>query len=132
MSLWYAWNRTTINLMVVAKKVSLEYKLDPSSKLAGFIEWYEITHRTINEETGRKRKGNAKKAILDFLECAVNANQTTKEYNHFVDCIKVFKEDTKLPKELQSAKNNLSPEKYENFKSLYEEMKKEEAKNKAD
>lgn len=131
MSLWYAWNRTTINLMVVAKKVSLEYKLDPSSKLAGFIEWYEITHRKTNEETGRKRKGNAKKSILDFLESAVSATQTI-EYKHFVECVNQFTEDTKLPKELQSAKNNLSAEDYENFKSLYEKMKKEEEKNKTE
>lgn len=131
MSLWYAWDRTIINLMVVAKKVSLEYKLDPSSKLAGFIEWYKNRYRTINPDTGRKRVGNAKKVIQDFLEATLTGIQS-KEYNEFIDCVKEFKEDTKLPKELQSAKNNLSAEEYENFKSLYEKVKKEEEKNKAD
>jgi len=129
-SLWYDGYRTAFNLMVVSKKVSLEYKLDATSKVASFIEWYEITHRTTNEN-GRKRKGNAKKAILDFLESAVSGTQTAESIS-FVDSVKQFKEDTKLPKELQSAKNNLSLEDYESFKSLYEKMKKEEDKNKTD
>ena len=42
MSLWYAGNRNTINLMVASKKVPLQYNLDPTSKLASFIEWYEM------------------------------------------------------------------------------------------
>jgi len=129
-SLWYGWMRITFNLMVASKKVLLQYNLDPSSKLASFIEWYEITHRTI-KDTGRKRKGDAKKAIKEFLESAVSATQT-KEYKHFVECVNQFTEDTKLPKELQSAKNNLSADDYENFKSLYEKMKKEEEKNKTE
>ena len=130
MSLWYDGYRTTFNLMVVSKKVSLEYKLDATSKVASFVEWYEITHRTTNEN-GRKRKGNAKKAILDFLESAVSGTQTAESIS-FVDSVKQFVEDTKLPKELQSAKNNLSTEDYESFKTLYEKMKKEEDKNKID
>jgi len=130
-SLWYAWNRTTINLMVVAKKVSLEYKLDPSSKLAGFIDWYKNRYRTINQDTGRKRVGNAKKVIQDFLEATLTGVQS-KEYNDFIDCVKEFKEDTKLSKELQSAKNNLPTEEYENYKFLYEKVKKEEEKNKTE
>ena len=130
MSLWYDGYRTTFNLMVVSKKVSLEYKLDATSKVASFVEWYEITHRTTNEN-GRKRKGNAKKAILDFIESAVSGTQTAESIS-FVDSVKQFVEDTKLPKELQSAKNNLSTEDYESFKTLYEKMKKEEDKNKID
>jgi len=126
-SLWYGVCRTTFKLMVVSKKVSLEYKLDPTSKVASFVEWYEITHRTTNEN-GRKRKGNAKKAILDFLESAVSGTQTA-ESKSFVDSVKQFVEDTKLPKELQSAKNNLSAEDYESFKTLYEKMKREEEKS---
>ena len=114
----------------VSKKVPLEYKLDPASKLGSFIEWYEITYRTTNEN-GRKRKGNAKKAILDYLEGLLTGVKS-KEVNDFMSSIESFREDTKLPKELQSAKNTLSPDEYENFKKLFEKIKKEEESNKAE
>jgi hypothetical protein len=116
--------------MVASKKVPLQYNLDPTSKLASFIEWYENTYRTINEDSGRNRKGDAKKAIKNFLESAVGATQT-KEYNHFVESVKQFTEDTKLPKELQRAKNTLSTEEYENFKTYYQKIQKEEEKYKS-
>ena len=115
--------------MVAKGKVILEYKLDPSSTLASFIEWYEITYRTTNEN-GRKRKGNAKKAILDFIENYLKGSNE-KEMMDFDKSVKQFREDTKLPKELQAAKNNLSGEEYETFKSLFEKVKKEEEKNSA-
>ena len=52
-----------------AGKIEFKLSLDKStSNFAQFIEWYENTHRTTNEETGRKRKGNAKKVIAEFLE----------------------------------------------------------------
>ena len=116
--------------MPVSKKVPLEYKLDPASKVGSFIEWYEITYRTTNEN-GRKRKGNAKKAILDYME-GVLTGVKTKEVNDFIKSVEQFQEDTKLPKELQSAKNSLSPEEYEKFKTLFEKIKKEEESNKAE
>ena len=130
MSLWYDEIRTPTKFVVVSKKVPLSYNLDPASKVASFIEWYEITYRTINEN-GRKRKGNAKKAILDYLEGMLIGTKT-KEITEFVESVKQFQEDTKLPKELQSAKNTLSPDEYENFKKLFEKIKKEEESIKAE
>jgi len=129
-SLCYDGGRAEINSVPVSKKVPLEYKLDPASKLGSFIEWYEITYRTTNEN-GRKRKGNAKKAILDYLEGLLTGVKS-KEVNDFMSSIESFREDTKLPKELQSAKNTLSPDEYENFKKLFEKIKKEEESNKAE
>jgi|TARA_B100000085_G_scaffold235747_1_gene224104 hypothetical protein len=129
-SLCYDGSRAEINSVPVSKKVPLEYKLDPASKLGSFIEWYEITYRTTNEN-GRKRKGNAKKAILDYLEGLLTGVKS-KEVNDFMSSIESFREDTKLPKELQSAKNTLSPDEYENFKKLFEKIKKEEESNKAE
>ena len=131
MSLWYDEIRTPTKFVVVSKKIPLSYNLDPASKLAQFIEWYEITYRTINEKTGRKRKGNAKKALLDYMEGMLDGTKT-KEIMEFVEKVKQFTEDTKLPKELQSAKNNLSPDEYENFKKLFEKIKKEEESIKAE
>ena len=114
--------------MPVSKKVQLEYKLDPTSKLASFIEWYKARHRTENEETGRKRIGNVRKAILDYLESSIIGVQS-KEYDHFVKSIKEFQEDTKLPKELQNMKNYLSDEEFAQYKSLYEKGLKEQEKD---
>ena len=57
---------------------------------------------------------------------------TRKTINDFMESVKQFQDDTKLPKELQSAKNTLSPDEYENFKKLFEKIKKEEESNKAE
>ena len=116
----------------------LEFKLSldrSSSSFASFIEWYENTHRTINEETGRKRKGNAKKVIAEFLEVyfndrngknAISGTSNIKQYNELIDA---FKEDTKLSPELQKAKINLSADEFETLKKLLEKSEVEEAKN---
>ena len=120
--------------MPVSKKVPLEYKLDPASKVGSFIEWYEITYRTTNEN-GRKRKGNAKKVIAEFLEVyfndrngknAISGTSNIKQYNELIDA---FKEDTKLSPELQKAKINLSADEFETLKKLLEKSEVEEAKN---
>ena len=110
--------------------------LDKStSHFAQFIEWYENTHRTTNEETGRKRKGNAKKAIAEFLELYFNDRTKTNaisgdlNINKMNDLIDTFKEDTKLSPELQKAKINLSADEFETLKKLLEKSEVEEAKN---
>ena len=117
------------------KKVELSYKLDNASYTAQFISWYEEAKRTTNPDTGRKRKGNAKKVIQDYLESVFKEgknNMNNINQQPFMEAVIQFKEDNKLPKELQRAKNTLSPEEYENFKSYYEKIQKEEAKNSAD
>ena len=107
-----------------AGKIEFKLSLDKStSHFAQFIEWYENTHRTTNEETGRKRKGNAKKVIAEFLE--LYFNDRTK----MNDLIDTFKEDTKLSPELQKAKINLSADEFETLKKLLEKSEVEEAKN---
>jgi len=119
-----------------AGKIEFKLSLDKStSHFAQFIEWYENTHRTINEETGRKRKGNAKKVIADFLELYFNdrnrknAISGTSDINKINELIDAFKEDTKLSPELQKAKINLSADEFETLKKLLEKSEVEEAKN---
>ena len=119
-----------------AGKIEFKLSLDKStSHFAQFIEWYENTHRTTNEETGRKRKGNAKKAIAEFLELyfndrtKTNAISGTLNINKMNDLIDTFKEDTKLSPELQKAKINLSADEFETLKKLLEKSEVEEAKN---
>ena len=95
-----------------AGKIEFKLSLNKStSNFAQFIEWYENTHRTTNEETGRKRKGNAKKVIAEFElyfndRNSKNAISGTSNINKMNDLIDAFKEDTKLSPELQKAKIN--------------------------
>jgi|TARA_Y100000015_G_scaffold15854_1_gene15218 hypothetical protein len=119
-----------------AGKIEFKLSLDKStSHFAQFIEWYENTHRTTNEETGRKRKGNAKKVIAEFLELYFNDRTKTNaisgelNINKMNDLIDAFKEDTKLSPELQKAKINLSADEFETLKKLLEKSEVEEAKN---
>ena len=113
-----------------AGKIEFKLSLDKStSHFAQFIEWYENTHRTTNEETGRKRKGNAKKVIAEFLELYFNDRTKTNaisgdlNINKMNDLIDTFKEDTKLSPELQKAKINLSADEFETLKKLLEKAK---------
>tara|TARA_B100002019_G_scaffold236635_1_gene211244 strand:- start:440 stop:826 length:387 start_codon:yes stop_codon:yes gene_type:complete len=112
-----------------AGKLEFKLSLDKSSSaFAQFIEWYENTHRTINEETGRKRKGNAKKAIQDFLDSyfvdRIDSN-IVAAMNKEID---TFREDTKLSPELQKAKINLSADEFETLQKLLAKSEVEEAK----
>ena len=80
-----------------AGKIEFKLSLDKStSHFAQFIEWYENTHRTTNEETGRKRKGNAKKVIAEFLELyfndrtktnAISGDLNINKMNDLIDCL---------------------------------------------
>jgi|TARA_A100001201_G_scaffold53069_1_gene52165 predicted ATP-binding protein involved in virulence len=109
----------------------LEFKLSldkSSSSFASFIEWYENTHRTINEETGRKRKGNAKKAIQDFLDAYFGSVDDSIIVEKMNKEITSFKEDTKLSPELQKAKINLSADEFETLQKLLAKSEVEEAK----
>ena len=116
--------------MPTNQKYELSYKLDPTSPLVAFISWYEDAYRTENEN-GRKRKGNARKKILEFLEGVVLSDNTmtsTNAINSFKEVIERYKEERKLPAELQSAKNSLSADEYETFKDLYQKIKDEDKK----
>lgn len=112
-----------------AGKLELKFSLDmASSSTAQFIDWYERTYRTTNEN-GRKRKGNAKKAIQDFLDIYLSGETNNNIISQMNKDIQSFKEDTKLSPELQKAKINLSAEKFETLKKLLEESEAEEQKN---
>ena len=114
--------------MPLPKKLSVEFKIDSTSPINTFIEWYENTHRTINQDTGRKRKGDAKGTIKKYLEHLFSGTHKP-DLDKFMKEVETFREDTKLPTELQKAKNTLSPTDYESFKSLYEKIGLEEKKN---
>jgi len=108
--------------MPVSTKYELSWKLDKSNPIVKFIEWYEDAYRTENEN-GRKRKGNAKKKLLEFIEAAIKPDWKADDtIGEFVALQKEFAADSMLPKELQEAKNNLSEEEYKQFNELYKKI----------
>lgn len=93
-------------------------KVQNQSKLSQFIDWYETFHTSVNPETGRKRKGNAKKFLLEELEALVS---TGKVSAMLPKVIEDFKKASLLSPELQKAKQNLSDS---DFAKLVELMEK--------
>ena len=93
-------------------------KVQNQSKLSGFIEWYESCHTTANPETGRKRKGNIKKFLLEELEVMLT---TGKASNNFVKVVDEFSKAVVLSPEIQKAKEKLSDA---DFAKLIELMEK--------
>jgi hypothetical protein len=80
-------------------------KVQYQSKLSGFIEWYENFHTSTNPDTGRKRKGNVKKFLLEELE---NMLTTGKASNSFVKVVDEFSKAVVLSPEIQKAKEKLN------------------------
>lgn len=96
----------------------LALKVQNQSKLSQFIDWYETFYTTINPDTGRKRKGNAKKFLLEELELLVSSGKLSSS---FPKVIEDFKKASVLSPELQKAKQNLSES---DFAKLVELMEK--------
>lgn len=96
----------------------LPIKVQSHSKLSQFIDWYEAFHTTTNPDTGRKRKGNAKKFLTEELEVLVS---TGKASSQLPKVIEDFKKASLLSPELQKAKQNLSET---DFAKLVELMEK--------
>jgi len=93
-------------------------KVQNQSKLSHFINWYETFYTSTNPDTGRKRKGNAKKFLLEELEALVS---TGKVSSSLPKVIEDFKNASLLSPELQNAKQNLSDS---DFAKLVELMEK--------
>ena len=95
-------------------------KVQNQSKLSGFIEWYENSHTTTNPDTGRKRKGNVKKFLLEELE---NMLTTGKASNNFVKVIDEFSKAVVLSPEIQKAKEKLNDADFAKLVELMEKAK---------
>ena len=52
----------------------LTLKIQEGSKLASFVAYYEDFHSEVSD-TGRNRKGNVKKFLLQELECLVSTGK---------------------------------------------------------
>lgn len=99
----------------------LSLKVQTQSKLSQFIDWYETFYTTINPDTGRKRKGNAKKFLLEELEVLVSTGKSSQALSKVIED---FKKASLLSPELQKAKQNLSDS---DFAKLVELMEKASA-----
>jgi hypothetical protein len=95
-------------------------KVPNQSKLSQFVEWYENFHTTTNPDTGRKRKGNVKKFILEELENLLNTGKASTQFSKIVED---FKQASLLSPEIQQAKQNLSESDFLKFIELMEKAK---------
>lgn len=105
---------------IVATTSFLQLKLQNSSKIFEFIEWYEMAYQSTNPDTGRKRKGNGKKHLIEMLESIISSGSISKEYT---DSISQFKKATLLSPEVREAQSKLSETDFNKFVELMEKVK---------
>jgi len=105
---------------IVATTSFLQLKLQNSSKIFEFIEWYEMAYQSTNPDTGRKRKGNGKKHLIEMFESIISSGSISKEYT---DSISQFKKATLLSPEVREAQSKLSETDFNKFVELMEKVK---------
>lgn len=119
-------------------KAKIVLNIDLDSKIGKFVSWYEEQYTTVNEN-GRKRKGNAKAALLDFLTATIDTagkgayasgyRTYDREDGKPLHSIEKFEKDCeeyievgRLPNELKAAKKHLSPEEFETFQANWQKI----------
>ena len=102
---------------MVASAVQVQLKVKTDTKFFQFIEWYETFYATTNPDTGRKRKGNFKKFLIEEIEFLVSSGKV----NELTKVAEEFKKSSILSPELQAAKQNLNET---DFAKLVELMEK--------
>ena len=111
------------------KKVELSYKLDNASYIAQFISWYEEAKRTTNPDSGRKRKGNARKALQDYLESLISEggiSTTTLDQKPFMEAVIQYKEDNNFHLNFRKQKIIFHQKNSPNSNLYYEKMKRKQ------
>lgn len=98
----------------------LPLKLQNSSKVLEFIEWYEMAYQTTNPDTGRKRKGNGKKFLTEAIEDLLSSGKVSAS---FAEAISEFKKASLLSPEVREAKSKLSDTDFAKFVELMEKVK---------
>jgi hypothetical protein len=104
---------------MVASAVQVPLKVKTDSKFFQFMEWYETFYTTTNPDTGRKRKGNFKKFLIEEIEFLL-ASGKLNEFNKVAD---EFRKVCMLPPELQEAKQNLNETDFAKLLELMEKAK---------
>jgi hypothetical protein len=103
--------------MVASTQIPLKVKTD--SKFYQFAEWFETANTSINPETGRKRKGNFKKFLIEEIEAIL----LTGKVNELLKVVEEFKKSSVLSPELLSAKQNLNETDFAKLVELMEKAK---------
>jgi len=104
---------------MVASAVQVPLKVKTDTKFFRFIEWYETSFASINPDTGRKRKGNFKKFLMDEIEFLLSSGKV----NELIKLAEEFKKSSVLSPELQSAKQNLNEMDFAKLVELMEKAK---------
>lgn len=105
---------------MVASAVQVPLKVKTDTKLFQFMEWYETFYATTNPDTGRKRKGNFKKFLIEEIEFLLSSGKV----NELIKVVEEFKKASILSPELQAAKQKLNET---DFAKLVELMEKARA-----
>jgi len=104
---------------MVASAVQVLLKVKTDTKFFQFMEWYETFYTTINPDTGRKRKGNFKKFLLEEIEFLLSSGKV----NELIKVAEEFNKTSILSPELQSAKQNLNETDFAKLVELMEKAK---------
>ena len=104
---------------MVAAAVQVPLKVKTDAKFFQFIEWYETSYTTINPDTGRKRKGNFKKFLIEEIEFLLSSGKV----NELIKVAEEFKKTSILSPELQAAKQNLNETEFAKLVELMEKAK---------
>lgn len=83
------------------------------------MEWYETFYTTTNPDTGRKRKGNFKKFLMEEIEFLLSSGKV----NELTKVAEEFKKASILSPELQAAKQNLNETDFAKLVELIEKAK---------
>jgi len=99
--------------------ISIPLKVKVDSKFNQFVEWYESAYTTTNPDTGRKRKGNFKKFLIEEIEALLQGGRAIE----LTKAAEEFKKSAVLSPELQSAKLNLTEADFAKLVELMEKAK---------
>ncbi len=104
---------------MVASAVQVPLKVKTDTKFFQFMEWYETFYTTTNPDTGRKRKGNFKKFLMDEIEFLLSSGKV----NELIKVAEEYKKASILSPELQAAKQNLNETDFAKLVELMEKAK---------
>ena len=106
-------------VFTMATTTLLPLKIQNNSVIFKFLEWFEIANTSTNPDTGRKRKGNGKKHLIEELEILLNSGSPSKT---FTESIEEFKKSELLSPEIKKAKQTLTDIEYNKFVELMEKV----------
>jgi len=107
-------------VFTMATTTLLPLKIQNNSVIFKFIEWFEIANASTNPDTGRKRKGNGKKHLIEELEMLLSSGSPSKT---LTNSIEEFKKSSLLSPEIKKAKETLTDIEFNKFVELMEKVK---------